>query len=206
VRPADLQRTAGPLVDSRETSLSPDPKPPPRAHPPALRPWSHGASQGQLGAGGARLTWHRSSRFAHGQISRARRSSESSSLQVHALNVAVFTAVSYRPRPRRRRTRVPGPARPLASPPAEKHKHQLRAAEQFPIDASTGAAAQRPAATRTTPPFRDAHQDPGNTAGEHGEKLAEPVAFQNRKRSVAGAQVSAGNGSPRVWAVISSLR
>ena len=27
-----------------------------------------------------------------------------------------------------------------------------------------------------------------------------------RKRSVPGAQVSAGNGSPRVWAVISSLR
>ena len=29
---------------------------------------------------------------------------------------------------------------------------------------------------------------------------------QNRKRSVAGAQVSAGNGSPRLWAVIRSLR
>jgi hypothetical protein len=29
---------------------------------------------------------------------------------------------------------------------------------------------------------------------------------KTRKRSVPGAQVSAGNGSPRVWAVISSLR
>jgi len=29
---------------------------------------------------------------------------------------------------------------------------------------------------------------------------------KNRKRSVPGAQVSAGNGSPRLWAVISSLR
>ena len=101
MRPADLQRTAGPLVDSRETSRSPDPKPPPRAHPPALRPWSHGASQGQLGAGGARLTGHRPSRFAHGQISRARRSSASSSLQVRAPECCRFHSRVAPARPRR---------------------------------------------------------------------------------------------------------
>ena len=33
-----------------------------------------------------------------------------------------------------------------------------------------------------------------------------PASSRKRKRSVPGAQVSAGNGSPRVWAVISSVR
>jgi hypothetical protein len=32
------------------------------------------------------------------------------------------------------------------------------------------------------------------------------AAVKSGKRSVPGAQVSAGNGSPRLWAAISSLR